>query len=211
MANTAVAACRQRRSPFEHARDRLRQLAEAAEGAVSLREAPFRAQISLRGDNYNPAFRKAVHGVLSFDVPMKPNTSVASSSLTALWLGPDEWLLVGDPGIKESVIPRLRMALGGLHSSLVDVSDARAILAISGPRSRELLMKGCSLDLHTRAFHPGDCAQTNLARANVILQLLDETPTWLVYVRTSFANYLAHWLLDAMAEFCNCGRRTVDR
>jgi sarcosine oxidase, subunit gamma len=201
MAETAIAGAR-RRSPFEHLADRFRQRTEAAGGAVSLRELPFCAQISLRGNAYDPAFRKAVNKALGFDIPVKPNRNIVSSGVTALWLGPDEWLLVGTQGTEETVISRLRTALAGLHASVVDVSDARGILDISGPRSRDLLAKGCSLDLHPRAFHQGDCVQTNLARANIILEMRDTAPTWLVYVRISFADYLATWLLDATTEFC---------
>jgi sarcosine oxidase subunit gamma len=156
----------------------------------------------VRGDPGNVAFCKAVHGVLGFDLPTTPNTSIGSPSLGALWLGPDEWLLVGDSGIQDSLTSRLKKAVGRLHSSVVNLSDARTVIELSGPRSRELLAKGCSLDLHPRVFQAGACAQTNLARANVILKLLNGNPTWFVYVRISFASYLASWLLDAVAEFC---------
>jgi sarcosine oxidase, subunit gamma len=190
-------------TPLEQLHQKLRQQTEAAAGAVGVQEIPFLAQISLRGDARDPAFRKAVLSTLGFDVPTKPNTVAGSPSLAALWLGPDEWLLVGDPALEKTLVPRLGLALGGLHSAVVDVSEARTTMEISGPRSRDLIMKGCSLDLHPRAFQPGGCAQTNLARANVILRLVNEA--WLLHVRISFATYLATWLLDAMAEFCTAG------
>ncbi|MGW0201911.1 sarcosine oxidase subunit gamma family protein, partial [Nonomuraea sp. NPDC003201] len=58
---------------------------------------------------------------------------------------------------------------------------------------------GCALDLHPRAFGPGRCAQTMLARAQVVL--VPREDGFLVLVRSSFAAYLAEWLLDAAAEY----------
>ena len=62
-------------------------------------------------------------------------------------------------------------------------------------------MKGCRLDLHPRAFKPGGCMQTALARAQAILHHTDDAPTYEITVRNSFSIYLATWLLDAMAEY----------
>ena len=76
-----------------------------------------------------------------------------------------------------------------------------ATLALSGPRARQVLMKGCRLDLHPRAFAPGACVQTALARAQMILHQTDDDPSFEITVRNSFAHYLATWLLDAMAEY----------
>jgi sarcosine oxidase, subunit gamma len=188
-----------RRSPLQHLHQRFLQV--SAEPAIMLREASFRTQINLRGDPDNASFLEAVHDVLGFDIPQRPNSSSISSSVAALWLGPNEWLLVHESDIKESVFPPLTRALAGLHSSVTDVSHSRTIIELSGNRSGSLLAKGCSLDLNPRSFHPGDCAQSNLAKAEVILQLLNGAPTWLIYVRNSFAGYLASWLLDAAAEF----------
>ena len=181
--------------------DRFRQASQATGGGVALSEIPFAAQINLRGDPGNRGFRIVVRDVLGVDIPTTPNTYVASSSISVLWMGPDEWLIVGDPGVEQSLVRRLTEGLQGMHSSVVDVSDARSVIELSGVRSRDLLAKGCSLDLHPRVFHVGNCAQTTLARANVILQLLEQTPSWRIYVHISFVMYCAAWLLDAMAEF----------
>jgi len=73
-------------------------------------------------------------------------------------------------------------------------------LSIAGPGARELLEHGCAIDLHPRVFGPGRSAQTNVARANVLVLALDEKPSYWVLVRPSFAGYLATWLLDAAGQ-----------
>jgi sarcosine oxidase, subunit gamma len=67
---------------------------------------------------------------------------------------------------------------------------------------RELLAKGCALDLHPRVFRGDRCAQTYLARAQVILLAQPEQPAALrILARSSFARYVADWLLDAAVEY----------
>ena len=59
---------------------------------------------------------------------------------------------------------------------MTDVSAQRTTLELSAPGARDVLAQGCSLDLHPRAFGPGDCAQTLLARAAVILHQTELDP-----------------------------------
>lgn len=81
------------------------------------------------------------------------------------------------------------------------MSAQRTTIDIAGPYARDVLAHGCSLDLHPRAFGPGRCANTQLAKAQTVLQQLDQTPTFRVHVRASFAEYLGRWLLDACTEY----------
>jgi sarcosine oxidase subunit gamma len=97
---------------------------------------------------------------------------------------------------------RIRAASGDEHVAVTDVSAQRTTLLVSGARARDLLAHGCALDLNQRAFGAGRCAQTTLARAQVVLVARDEPGAgfW-VLVRSSFAGYLTDWLLDAAAEY----------
>ena len=72
---------------------------------------------------------------------------------------------------------------------------------MSGPSARDVLAKGCPLDLHPAVFGPGDCAQTLLAKANVTLRCVDDSPRFELIVRRSFAEYAALWLHDAAMEY----------
>lgn len=164
-----------------------------------LRELPYLAQLDVRVDPSDVATMSAVAGALSMDLPLQPNTVAGDEHLAVLWLGPDEWLVVGSPGRETELELSLVDALGEPGGSVVDVSANRTTLELRGPRARELLESGCSIDLHPRAFGPGDCAQTLLARANVILWQTAPRPetVYRLFVRSSFAIYLAAWLTDA--------------
>jgi sarcosine oxidase subunit gamma len=162
-------------------------LAAASGDAVALREVPFLAQVNLRADD---AAARAL------GLPLEPNTTRAGGERTTLWLGPDEWLVIGPDGSAEALEAELLGASAGWVST-VDVSANRTAIELTGPRVRDLLAFGCSLDLHPRAFGPGRCAQTTLARAQVVLEARGED-AFRVHVRGSFAVYLAAWLVDAV-------------
>lgn len=200
MADTALSV--PPRSPLSQAADALAAATRDSRGAVRLAELPFLAQLNLRLDAKGAA-ADAVGLTLGLQLPLEPNTVVRAGELTALWLGPDEWLLVGPPGSERDLESRIRAAAGDDDPvSVIDVSAQRTTLLVAGPRARDLLAHGCSLDLHPRAFTPGSCAQTTLGRTQVVLVARDEPRAgfW-VLVRSSFAGYLADWLLDAATEF----------
>ncbi|MFF4573957.1 sarcosine oxidase subunit gamma [Streptomyces sp. NPDC001410] len=199
MADTAQTA--RQRSPMADAAHRLAAVTRSSRGAIRLAELPFLAQVNVRLDAKSPA-ADAVGLALGLQLPLEPNTVVHTGDVTAVWLGPDEWLVVGRPGTERDLESRIRAAAGDEPVSVTDVSAQRTTLLVAGPRARDLLSHGCPLDLHPRAFGPGRCAQTTLARAQVVLVARDETRAgfW-VLVRSSFAGYLADWLLDAAAEY----------
>nr|WP_083472525.1 sarcosine oxidase subunit gamma family protein [Kibdelosporangium phytohabitans] len=118
-------------------------------------------------------------------LPVVPNSVVQAGARHILWLGPDEWLVVGPDGDSE---------LAGMFPEAVDVSANRTTIEV---RSRDLLEHGCTVDLHPRAFHAGRCAQTTIARTQVILWQTSDEPVYRLLVRASFATYLADWLSDA--------------
>lgn len=167
----------------------------------SLREVPFLAQIDIRLAPADQAAFDAIASVVG-PLPLEPNTFTGGSNGSVLWLGPDEWLLVGPPGGEADLESQLRDALdeAAARVSIVDVSANRTTLELGGPNARAALEGGCSIDLHPRAFGPGQCAQTLLARAGVIIQQLTDEPQYRIFVRPSFATYVATWLKDALVE-----------
>ncbi|GAA1800249.1 sarcosine oxidase subunit gamma [Planosporangium flavigriseum] len=192
-----------RQSPLAFAADRLAEVTRATGGAVYIAELPFLTQLNLRLDPKGPA---AEAGALELGVPLPTGPGAATSGpagsdeLTVVWLGPDEWLVIGPPGTESDLAARLRSAIGDEHAAVVDVSAQRTTLELSGPRARDLLASGCALDLHPRVFGEGASAQTLLARAQVIL-VGRRDGAFRVLVRASFAAYLVDWLIDASVEY----------
>jgi sarcosine oxidase subunit gamma len=180
---------------------RARSPLEGVSMPARVRELPFLAQVDLRADPTDAALVARLTEALDARPPTEPNTAVVSGDGTrhVLWLGPDEWLILGEPGTAPQLERALRQAIGDGRGAVVDVSANRTTLSVSGPRARDLLAFGCSIDLDERRFKPGMCVQTLLARANVIIVPVGPAvePAFRVLVRPSFAAYLAAWLTDA--------------
>jgi sarcosine oxidase subunit gamma len=166
-----------------------------AGGAVVLGEMAFAEQIGVRARPPVPAYLAGV------PLPMEPNRVAAMRELRSLWLGPDDWLVTAPERAAPDLLGRLTRALAGRRAVVTDLSAARAIIEVGGPQARTLLQKGCGLDLHPRAFGPGQCAQTLFAKLPVIIDQTTAAPLYRLFVRRSAARWLADWLIDAAEEF----------
>jgi sarcosine oxidase subunit gamma len=170
-----------------------------------IRESGPLPQVALRADPADAALLARIGEALAAVPPTAPNTVAAASDGMGdiLWLGPDEWLVVARDGAPSdaaaAIEAALREAAAGAFLTTVDVSANRVGIEISGPDALEVLAAGCALDLE-RAMPVGACAQTLLARANVVLWHVadDPAPRYRVLVRPSFVRYLVAWLRDAL-------------
>jgi sarcosine oxidase, subunit gamma len=169
---------------------RAADLERAGDDGLEVCEVPLLAQTDIRVDASRAARMPS-------PLPTDPNTVTVAGDRSALWLGPDEWLVVGPAGSGADTRAELEAVLADAHPSIVDVSANRAVLELRGPGRHDLLSKGCSLDLHPRSWGAGRCAQTLLARVPVILE--ERPDATRVYVRPSFGDYLVDWILDALA------------
>ncbi|MEU5576164.1 sarcosine oxidase subunit gamma family protein [Streptomyces huasconensis] len=185
-----------RRSPLAAWQDSLARLP----ADLRVTELPFLTQLTLRAQPGGPA-AKAVEGVLGITLP-GPVSAHLSGDVEALWMGPDEWLLVAPDGSRHDLLTRLRSAVGEEFATVIDVSAQRTTLALSGRLVRTVLAHGCAVDLDPRVTPVGSCLNTLLAQAPVTLVVRDDAATDVrLLVRSSFASYLAAWLVDACTEY----------
>lgn len=173
--------------------------------AVHLDVAGARTLLNLRGDATDTRFCEIVAEVAGAPLPERPNGWTGGEDGSVAWLGPDEWLIMAPEGRASSLEGGLRERCGddaasAMALSVVDVSHNDIGFVLSGIMAREVLAKGCPLDLHAGAFAKGRCAQTRLAQTRALLICRAEH-TIEIRVRNSFAAYIARWLQDAMKEF----------
>ena len=151
-------------------------------GRLSLQPAPDLARLALRGD---PAALGAAFGLA---LPTQPCRAAEAGGRTALWLGPDEWLLLAPPGTLD-VAP----VAGG---AVVDVSHRQIGLQLEGPGAADALSAGCPLDLHPSAFPPGMCTRTVFGKAEIVLWR-QGADRFHIEVWRSFAGYVTGLLEQA--------------
>jgi heterotetrameric sarcosine oxidase gamma subunit len=177
----------------------MRAAAVTGPRGVTLTEWPFVTMVNVRVDPASEAAGR-IERTLGAALPRRCGGTTASETHTAVWLGPDEWLVLSQADAAATTAG-LREALGGGPGSVVDVSANRTTLELSGPAARQVLEKGCPLDLHPRAFGPGRAVSTTVGPVAVLLWQIDDGPTYRLFPRSSFADYLARWLMDAMSEY----------
>ena len=165
------------------------------DGVVLLEEQRFLHQIGLRLRPGPPAY------FAGLPMPLEPNRVGAMQAIRVLWLGPDEWLVTAPEDAAPELPARLARAVEDRRAVILDLSAARVAIEVSGRHARDLVQKGCGLDLHPRAFMPGQCAQTVFAKLPVIIDQFSTLPAYRLFVRRSSAPWLCRWLIDAAEEF----------
>ena len=169
--------------------------------SVAIVEEPFATMVDLRV-NPSGSGPAAAAELLGVELPTAASTYAKNADTTVIWLGPDEWLITSTAVAGPELEARLREAVAPHGGVAVDVSGQRTTLRLRGSASREVLGKGCALDLHPRTFGEGAAAQTILGQAGVILLAVDGSGAdYRIVVRSSFARYVADWLLDAAVEY----------
>jgi sarcosine oxidase, subunit gamma len=159
----------------------------------TLAEAPAAARFILRGGE---AVRVACGMVFGAEPPSRLGPALEGDKRAALWLGPDEWLLIASVADVAAVADVLEQVLEGTAHSLVDVSHRQIGLIVSGPAAARVLNAGCPLDLDLKGFPVGFATRTVFDKAEIVLWRRAEA-TFHVEVWRSFAPYLAASLAEA--------------
>jgi sarcosine oxidase subunit gamma len=146
------------------------------------------------------AARTAAGKAFGVVLPESPCRASSSGGRSALWLGPDEQLLLAPAGDVGVLATGLEAALAGIAHSLVDVSQRQVALQLRGPHAGAILGSGCPLDLDSADFPPGMCTRTLFHKADIVLWRTDAREFQLEVAR-SFADYVRGCLQEAARDF----------
>ncbi len=135
-------------------------------------------------------------GPFAIAMPTRPLQAASLDHGAALWLGPDEWLILVQQGTGAALADQL--AEDQAPISLVDISHRDVALRVTGPDAAMLLNGAIPLDLAPEAFPPGMCARTIFEKAEIVLwrRALEE---WHIEIARSFAPYVRE-LLAVIAD-----------
>lgn len=163
----------------------------ARAAAVTFTPCPPASRFVFRG---RPGGFEAAGSAFGVALPQTACRAATAGTRSALWLGPDEWLLLAEDGAVGAIETAFASGLASQPHSLVDVSHRNTAVEIAGPAAADVLNAGCPLDLRLEAFPVGMCTRTVFAKAEIVLWRID-TNRFRVEVWRSFAAYL--WgLLD---------------
>ncbi len=158
-----------------------------------VRMLPPASRFVLRGGRAVMATAGTALGLNISDIACR---SARHADRAALWMGPDEQLLLAPVSDGETIRRELGSALAALPHSLVDVSHRQVALELTGPQAQNILNAGCPLDLHIASFPVGMCTRTVLGRCDIVLWRTG-AGTFHVEVWRSFAEYASRFLAEA--------------
>ena len=164
---------------------------------LAFREMAHLGKLNMRADKSTGKIVKSITGCM---FPPAANKFTTAGERHAAWLGPDEFMIICEAGKDEELASAIHASFDGRHATVTNVTDALTAFHLKGAAVRQVLAKGCALDLHHDSFTSGDVAQTLLSHAAIIIMALADHEL-IVTCRTSFASYLHDWLCDAALEY----------
>jgi sarcosine oxidase subunit gamma len=151
-----------------------------------LRQLPPASRLVLRGGAQVLVVAADTLGLQHNETPCR---AVRNDARAALWLGPDERLLIGPAEAAREIEGLLQRALAGMAHSLVEISHGQTAFEVRGARAAAALNIGCPLDLDPESFPVDMCTRTVFAKAQVVLWRTD-VETFRVETARSFAPYV---------------------
>ena len=146
--------------------------ATSSDGIATITEVGPLGMITLRGDLGKRAMRNAATAVAGVDYPEARHCNCVGERGIA-WMSPDELLVMCPYNEVTQAIEKMENTLKGAHALTANVSDARAVFHVSGPKAREVVAKLAPVDLDPTVFTPGMFRRTRLAQVPAAFWMRD--------------------------------------
>ena len=135
--------------------------------------------------------------VEDLDLPLKNQKVTANKEIRILWSAPRTWFIISK---KENIINNIKEKCTDENFAITDISHSRAVIQIKGLQAREILKKGCPLNINE--FKINNCAGTVFHGISIVVDLIDNNPdTFNLLTLRSFGESFYHHITDAALEF----------
>lgn len=164
---------------------------------IKFQELPFIRKINLRGNPEDKSFIISTGKILDTLLPIETNKYTKKNNIKAIWLGPNEWLIVNEN--ETNIYDQLLKIFDNKEISVTDVSENRTVLRVSGKRLFTLLSKFLVLDLEKNLSNESSCCQTIFVKVPVLIvrnQNNNDETSVDIYTNRSHANYIYELLVD---------------
>jgi len=153
--------------------------------------------VSLRGRSGDSAFLSAAARAFGGDLPLVPCSTVRYGDRHALWLSPDEWLLIAPREEIGALVAHLSTALQNIASQVVDNSGGYAEIEIAGPHALDVLSHCTVYDLNL--LGDGRLAGTTFGKLSAFLRR--DGDGYVLLFRRSFADYIWRFFVRAAEPY----------
>ena len=175
----------------------------SSSGSIKVKDAGLMGMITLRGDLKSHSIAKVIKAVTGTNIPDQRQFVSTSKGATA-WMSPDELLIMVDYESVDATIAKMEKSLLGVHSLIVNVSDARAVFELTGSAIRDVVSKGSPADMSSKILPVGEVRRTRIAQLAVAFWFTSDTTARLVCFR-SVAGYVMDWLENASEKGSEVG------
>ena len=129
--------------------------------------------------------------------PMENSKVESNKETRILWSAPRTWFIISK---KENIINNIKEKFTNENFAITDISHSRAVIQIKGLQAREILKKGCPLNINE--FKTNNCAGTVFHGISIVVDLIDNNPdTFNLLTLRSFGESFYHHITDAALEF----------
>ncbi|WP_439155631.1 sarcosine oxidase subunit gamma [Yoonia sp.] len=172
---------------------------KTAVGDVTVSDAGLQGMITLRGDLGAKKLRTVCTDLtgVAFCEQGKANTA---GDKGLCWMSPDELLVLVPYADVGAAIAQIDKAMKGTHYLAENLSDARALITVSGPYAREVVAKLAPVDLHPATFQPGTFRRTHLGQVAAAFWMEDTDTVQVICFRS-----VADYAFDLLAESAKAG------
>jgi len=128
--------------------------------------------------------------------PEAPMLVNSNKDTRILWSGPSNWLLVST---KKDILSSVQKICDDKNFAVTDLSHSRAIIELKGSNSKEVLKKGCPININE--FKVNNCANSVFHGITITIDMINENPeTFRIFALRSFGESLYHSITDACLE-----------
>ena len=168
-------------------------------GSVQIRDTGLQGMISVRGDLSDAKLAAAVKAVAGTKLP-DPLGLTEKGETAVLWMSPDELLILLPYADVQDALGKFGKAIKDSHHLALDVSDARAVLAVEGPFVREVLAKLAPVDLHPDVLPANTVVRSRLGQIAAGFWLRDDGSARVICFRS-----VAAYAFDLLAASAKAG------
>jgi len=139
--------------------------------------------------------------VEDLDLPLENPKVTANKETRILWNAPRTWLIISS---KKNIIGTIKDKCDHENFAITDISHSRAVIQIKGLQSKEVLKKGCPININE--IQVNNCAGTVFNGITVVIDFVNNNPdTFNLLALRSFGETFYHHVTDSALEFGYAG------
>lgn len=135
--------------------------------------------------------------LLNTALPVSVGMTCLLDEVRLLCISPGEWLMTSLSKSGIAIRDTIAKDLRAQNVEFADLSAGHAVIEVAGPSVRDVLSKGCGIDLHPRTLFAGRCVRTRFAQIPLVIDCVQDPDRFELYAGRSYTHYLKDWLLDA--------------